>query len=59
MLSINVIIVLDGIKHVLLLNEFILSEHTVSKNVSILWGVGTPYQRAQGIVMSTRHAQLL
>jgi len=52
MLPINVIVVFDGIEDVLLLNEFIICEHMMSKGVPTLWSVGTPCQRAQGIVMT-------
>ena len=40
MLPINVIIVFDEIEDVLFLNEFIVSEHTMSKGIPTLWRVG-------------------
>ena len=44
MLPINVIVVFDGIEDVLLLNEFIIFEHMMSK--------GVPTLRTQGIIMT-------
>jgi hypothetical protein len=46
MLSINVIIILNGIEDIFLLDEFIVSEYPMWEGVPTLWSVGSPCHRA-------------